>query len=318
MRLLRQYYPFLIAAGLLAASIIFPVGCEVAPSDAAAPVNYLTGYRLFDEGTYVGTSNSINCVGAGVTCTKSSGRGVLTIGGGGGSGDVVGPGSATDNAIVRFDSTTGKLVQNSAVTIDDSGNVALAGSATVDGRDVSVYGTKLDGLPTSAYATVQSAGSSITQRGTINFISGTGVTASCVDNSGSTRSDCTVSSSYWDGIVSGSVTTTDAAATACGSAYTITAGHSLLADIYIIGRLATGDSSEVRYYRQNLYGNTAGTVTLRNSAQPYADFEDTTPTNLSGAAFSAPTISGATIRMNVAGIATPNMTWRCLMRIIEI
>jgi ACT domain-containing protein len=35
-------------------------------------------------------------------------------------GDVVGPASSTDNAIVRFDSTTGKLVQNSGVTISDA------------------------------------------------------------------------------------------------------------------------------------------------------------------------------------------------------
>ena len=31
--------------------------------------------------------------------------------GGGGSGDVVGPASATDNAIARFDGTTGKLLK---------------------------------------------------------------------------------------------------------------------------------------------------------------------------------------------------------------
>jgi hypothetical protein len=36
-------------------------------------------------------------------------------------GDVVGPASATDNAIARFDSTTGKLLQNSVVTIGDTG-----------------------------------------------------------------------------------------------------------------------------------------------------------------------------------------------------
>lgn len=41
-----------------------------------------------------------------------------------GTGDVIGPGSATDNAVVRFDGTTGKLIQNSAVTIaDTSGNI---------------------------------------------------------------------------------------------------------------------------------------------------------------------------------------------------
>jgi hypothetical protein len=40
-----------------------------------------------------------------------------------GDGDVDGPASSTDNAVARFDGTTGKLIQNSAVTIDDSGNL---------------------------------------------------------------------------------------------------------------------------------------------------------------------------------------------------
>lgn len=44
---------------------------------------------------------------------------------GGGSGDVVGPASSTDNAITRFDSTTGKLLQNSLATIDDNGSVNI-------------------------------------------------------------------------------------------------------------------------------------------------------------------------------------------------
>lgn len=37
-------------------------------------------------------------------------------------GDVVGPGSSTDNAAVRFDGTGGKTLQNSLLTIDDSGS----------------------------------------------------------------------------------------------------------------------------------------------------------------------------------------------------
>ena len=36
-------------------------------------------------------------------------------------GDVVGPASATDNAITRFDGTTGRVIQNSVVTIGDTG-----------------------------------------------------------------------------------------------------------------------------------------------------------------------------------------------------
>ena len=43
-----------------------------------------------------------------------------------GSGDVVGPSSATDNTVARYNSTTGKLIQGSGVTIDDSNNVGAA------------------------------------------------------------------------------------------------------------------------------------------------------------------------------------------------
>jgi hypothetical protein len=42
-------------------------------------------------------------------------------------GDLSGPGSSTDNAVVRWDGTSGTTTQNSSVTIDDSGNVTTAG-----------------------------------------------------------------------------------------------------------------------------------------------------------------------------------------------
>jgi len=48
------------------------------------------------------------------------------------SGGVVGPASATDNAITRFDGTTGKLVQKSAVALDDNGNIIQANSFGLD------------------------------------------------------------------------------------------------------------------------------------------------------------------------------------------
>lgn len=41
-----------------------------------------------------------------------------------GAGDVTGAASSTDNAVVRFDGTTGKVIQNSTVTLDDNGNFA--------------------------------------------------------------------------------------------------------------------------------------------------------------------------------------------------
>lgn len=46
------------------------------------------------------------------------------------SGDVYGPASATDKAVVRFDSTTGKIIQNSGVIIDNSNNVTGVASFT--------------------------------------------------------------------------------------------------------------------------------------------------------------------------------------------
>jgi hypothetical protein len=65
------------------------------------------------------------------------------------TGNVVGPGSATDNAVARFDATTGKLLQNSVVTIGDTGNVAgvgtlASGTQTVTG-DINVSGL-VDGV----------------------------------------------------------------------------------------------------------------------------------------------------------------------------
>lgn len=48
-------------------------------------------------------------------------------------GDVVGPSSATDNALARFDTTTGKLIQNSVVIVDDNGNMSGIRSETYSG-----------------------------------------------------------------------------------------------------------------------------------------------------------------------------------------
>jgi hypothetical protein len=52
-------------------------------------------------------------------------------------GNVVGPASATDNAVVRFDLTTGKLIQDSVVTIaDTTGNITTPGDLAVNGGDI--------------------------------------------------------------------------------------------------------------------------------------------------------------------------------------
>ena len=84
----------------------------------------------------------------------------LRQGGGsaGSSGDVMGPTASTDNAIVRFDGTTGKVVQNSEVTIDDTGNTNFAQTPVLYSGDGTVKSGRLLGrysyrtaTPTTAY-----------------------------------------------------------------------------------------------------------------------------------------------------------------------
>ena len=65
-----------------------------------------------------------------------------------GGGDVSGPGSSTDNAVVRWSGTTGTLVQNSVVTISDTGDIiansidlTIPVSVADGGTDISSYTT---------------------------------------------------------------------------------------------------------------------------------------------------------------------------------
>jgi hypothetical protein len=67
-----------------------------------------------------GTAYGFTAAGTAGQVLTSNGAGVPTWTTNAG-GDVTGPASSTDNAIARFDGTTGKLIQNSVTTIDDTG-----------------------------------------------------------------------------------------------------------------------------------------------------------------------------------------------------
>lgn len=58
---------------------------------------------------------------------------IVQIGAGGsGSGDVTGPASSTDNAVTRFNGTTGKTIQNSTVTLNDDGTFGNVNALSFD------------------------------------------------------------------------------------------------------------------------------------------------------------------------------------------
>jgi len=97
-------------------------------TDAVTSVNGFTGTVVLTttniaEGTneYFTTAKARTSISAGTGISYDSGTGVITNSSPSLGGDVVGPASATDNAIARFDTTTGKLLQNSVVTIGDTG-----------------------------------------------------------------------------------------------------------------------------------------------------------------------------------------------------
>jgi hypothetical protein len=95
------------------------------------------GVNMADKKIYINNGTSVVQVGAGnlsglgdVTLTSPTNgqslsyNGTAWVNSSAGAGDVVGAASSTDNAVVRWDGTTGKLIQNSTATLDDNGNFA--------------------------------------------------------------------------------------------------------------------------------------------------------------------------------------------------
>ena len=133
--------------------------------------------RLQDTsgGEYVAL-RSPSALGASYTLTfpaddGTSGQALITDGSGvlswstAASGDVYGPGSSTDNAVARFDSTTGKLLQNSVVLIGDTGAVTGVTDLTASGS-VTLSGGTANGVTYLNGSKVVTSGSALTFNGT--------------------------------------------------------------------------------------------------------------------------------------------------------
>ena len=101
------------------------------------------------------------------------------------TGDVSGPASATDNAIARFNLTTGKIIQDSGVIIDDSNNVTGVVDLTASGNVTATTSYVTGTLSTRVVATATTTSTSqftLTSSGTrnvlkclINIVQGTNV-----------------------------------------------------------------------------------------------------------------------------------------------
>ncbi|MEV6181347.1 hypothetical protein [Streptomyces sp. NPDC052015] len=75
---------------------------------------------------------------------------------------LTGPGTSTDNALPRFDGTTGLVLQNSTVVVGDDGSVTITGNLT-DAGDLLIRNSHTE--PTKAYRFRSSGGSLDTEFG---------------------------------------------------------------------------------------------------------------------------------------------------------
>lgn len=94
------YTPILIYASGTATNVPLAANMTSSASGAELAVNYADGKLYYKN---------------------SSGVVTLLASAAGASGDVVGPSSATNNALARFDTTTGKLIKNSVGILSDAG-----------------------------------------------------------------------------------------------------------------------------------------------------------------------------------------------------
>lgn len=138
--------------------------------DGATPVRLYADpvtHRLLVDSSGGGGSISVT---DGVTTVTSvtevdftSGATVTNAGGGVanvavGSGNVVGPASATDNGIVRFDGTTGKLVQDSSITISDVATDLTTISVTTVGGQLDIVGGAATGNGAGGFVRIDGGG----------------------------------------------------------------------------------------------------------------------------------------------------------------
>jgi hypothetical protein len=127
------------------------------------------------------TGNVTLSAGSNITLTQS-GQNIEIVSTASGTGDVVGPAGASDEAIARFDTTTGKLLQNSALSIDDAGTVLLKSTSATNGARIGRWtpdmasGTRYTGYYVSNNITAASphASAGFASNATESFYSGGG------------------------------------------------------------------------------------------------------------------------------------------------
>ena len=227
--------------------------------------SYTNGQLLIGNTTGNTLTKATLTAGTGITITN--GTGSISIASSGGSGDVVGPASATANGIVLFDSTTGKLIKDSAtsngliygLTVGRGagavaqnttvGLLALAGSNTGTGLTALGYGTL--NANTSGINNTAVGWSALVTNSTGSSLTAVGVSALSANTTGSSNTSV--------GRTSLTTNTTGGFNTAMGDgalALNTTASQSTAVGYQALYSNTAGDNTAFGY--RALYNNTTG------------------------------------------------------------
>lgn len=131
-------------------------------------------------------------------------------------------GATTDNAVVRWDGTTGTLVQNSLVTVSDTGDLVVAGDLTVNGTTTTINTADLD---------VEDKNITVNKNGNDASSEGSGLTIERTGTDGSFVYEDALTSKFKLGALGSEVEVADISSTQTLTNKTIDADNNTIVDI---------------------------------------------------------------------------------------
>lgn len=108
------------------------------------------------------TYNQPKIISSDSTISVTYGASTIDIKAGSAVGDVDGPASSTDNALARWDGTTGKLLQNSVAILDDNGRLSISNAFASNDLTMTIRNTSATGgAGAVVYTRVDSSGGDV-------------------------------------------------------------------------------------------------------------------------------------------------------------
>ena len=304
---------------------------KVDNTDAVTSVNGQVGTVVLTttniaEGTnlYYTDARSRASVSAGTGISYNSTTGVITNASPSLGGDVVGPASATDNAIARYDSTTGKLIQNSVVTVGDTGIVAGASISGASNTLSNIGNAALTNSAITINGTTTSLGGSINV-GTVTSVSGTagritstGGATPVIDLASGIATAGTTGSSALIPVVTidtyGRVTSITTAANPQGTVTSVTGTAPVVSSggatpAISMAAATTSVNGYLTSTDWNTFNNKASTALATATVAGLVELGDNTVQTVAANAVSATASRSYALQLNAAGQGVINVPW---------